>query len=437
VRRPASRPSARPDADELTVAIARLGAQGDGIARLGAQGDGISALPDGGTLYVPFALPGETVRVRARRGNRATAFDILTASPARIEPECPHFGACGGCALQHFRAAEALAWKVERLRDALARAGYPDAPLAEPVAVGSGTRRRADFALRRVDGAVRLGFHAAGEPALIVPLETCTVVAPPIAALIPKLRTLVARLRCLRRDGSAVVTLLAAGPDLLLRTDGTPDAADRDAMIRFAVDSNLTRLHAATGRAAPEPICLLRPATIRFAGTEVTPPPGGFLQPTEAGEAAIVAAVLAGLPARAGRIVEFHAGCGTLTLPLSQRGHVTAFEGDADAVAALRRAAGGHVALAQRDLARQPPEPRAIAKFDVAVLDPPYAGAPDLCAAIAASGVKRVIYVSCNPAALARDAASLHAAGYRLERATPIDQFTYAPHLEAVAAFAR
>ena len=189
----------------------------------------------------------------------------------------------------------------------------------------------------------------------------------------------------------------------------------------------------------------LRPATATFAGVAVSPPPGAFLQASAEGEAAIVAAVLAGLPERLpprARIAELFAGCGTLTFPLAACARVAAFEGDVAAVAALSDAAN-HAALAgrvearRRDLARQPLSSAELSAFSAVVLDPPHAGAAAQVAQIAASGVARVIYVSCNPAALARDAALLRNAGYRILSAQPIDQFLWSARLESVVVFAR
>lgn len=173
----------------------------------------------------------------------------------------------------------------------------------------------------------------------------------------------------------------------------------------------------------------------------VRPPPGAFLQASAAGEAAIRAAVLAGLPARLprrARIVELHAGIGSLTAALARHARVLAVDGDADAVAALRRAAGGmRVETLCRDLTRQPMQPAELAGAAAVVLDPPHAGAAAQMPALAAAGVARVIYVSCNPATLARDAAVLRGAGYRLLAATPVDQFVWSARLESVCVFGR
>jgi len=177
----------------------------------------------------------------------------------------------------------------------------------------------------------------------------------------------------------------------------------------------------------------------RIAGVELAPPPGAFLQASREGEGAIVAAVLAGLPARLGpraRLADLYAGLGTLAIPLAARGVVSAFEGEAAAAAALARA-HPRVRAARRDLARQPLLPAELKPFAAVVLDPPFGGAPEQVAQLARSAVRRVVYVSCNPAALARDAAVLAAAGFGVAAATPVDQFLWSAHLESVVVFAR
>jgi 23S rRNA (uracil1939-C5)-methyltransferase len=183
----------------------------------------------------------------------------------------------------------------------------------------------------------------------------------------------------------------------------------------------------------------------RLSGIQVEPPSGAFLQATAEGERAIVEAVLSALPTKLTgrtRVAELYAGCGTLTFALAGRVRVTAFEGDPAAFAALRRGVnqatlGARIEVAQRDLARQPLSAKELSAYAAVVLDPPHAGAAAQMAEIAASGVATVIYVSCNPGTLSRDARVLHAAGYRLAGATAIDQFLWSPRLESVCVFRR
>jgi len=410
------------------------------IAAIGAEGDGI-ARRDGRAVYVPGALPGERVLAEIA-GERATPQLWLAESRERVVPPCPHAGTCGGCALQHWAPAPYAAWKRDKLVLALARAGFPDAPVAALASTPPGVRRRADLAVRRGAGGITLGFHARGA-AQLVDLGTCTVLDPRLVALFAPLRALLQGLAALRREGSAVLNLLDTGPDLLLRTDGPLDAPGRVKLAAFATAHGLPRIAWARGEGVAETAAQLGPVGIAFAGVNVVPPPGAFLQPSAAGEAAIVAAVLAGLPARLPAravIADLYAGLGTLSLQLAARARVRAFEGEAGAVAALTGAANAaqaRVEAVRRDLTRQPlagPELRGLA---AAVLDPPFTGAAEQVALLARAAVPRIIYVSCNPAALQRDAAMLAQAGYRVLAAVPVDQFLWSPHLEAVVTFTR
>jgi 23S rRNA (uracil1939-C5)-methyltransferase len=417
------------------------------IERVGADGDGIATLADGAPLYLPGALPGEVVLARPTQARGEGWSGVVEAVPQpsaeREAAPCRHFGACGGCALQHWQDAGYRRWKTDLLRAALRRAGYESTP-APLAGTPRGSRRRMDLGLRRQDRAVVVGLHAPHGGSL-VDLRACVVLHPTLFALLAPLRTLLRGLSALRREGAAVVNLLESGPDLLLRLEAPPNNADRAQLAAFAAAHGLPRIACAAGNAPAETACLLRPATTRLAGIVVAPPPGAFLQATAEGESAIIEAMLAGLPEKLvpkARIAELYAGCGTLSFALARRARVAAFEGDAGAAACLQAAANaaglaGRIETTRRDLARQPLMAKELAPFAAVVLDPPHAGAAAQTAQIAASGVARVVYVSCNPAALARDAHMLRQAGYRLIATTPVDQFLWSARLESVSVFAR
>ncbi|OJW23394.1 MAG: hypothetical protein BGO51_15840 [Rhodospirillales bacterium 69-11] len=418
------------------------------ITALGAEADGLAQGPDGTRYFVPLTLPGETVHARPTApragGWGGVAETIRTPSPDRVTPPCIHFGTCGGCTLQHWRADPYLGWKTGQLETALRRAGYDTIPLQPPAASGPGKRRRMDLAIRRTAQGVVLGLHRL-RGAEVVDLSTCHVLAPPLVALLAPLRAVLAGLAGLRRQGSAIANLVDDGPDLLLRTDAPLTPADRQALAGFARAHGVPRITWAEGAGAPEPAAQLRPAAVTLSGVTVELPPNGFLQATATGEAAIVAAVLEGLPetlpGRA-RLIELYAGSGTLTFALAGRAAVIAWEGDPAAAMALRGAARrvgleGRITIGIRDLVRQPLQAKELAGAAAVVLDPPFDGAGPQLPAIAASGVRRVVYVSCNPAALGRDAAQLRMAGYALRGVRLIDQFVWSARVEAVVVFER
>jgi 23S rRNA (uracil1939-C5)-methyltransferase len=434
----ASRTSRRKPPEPAPVRIDRIGSEGDGIARL----------PDGTPLYLPFTLPGETVTARPLQsrgdGWHAIAETIADFSDARVEPPCRHFGSCGGCVLQHWLDADYRTWKSGLLSHALRQAGFSPPDPLQFVPGLPGERRRIDFAVRRAAGRIILGLHEQ-RSAEIVDIADCLVLHPTLMALMGPLRTLLHGLRAVRREASIVINLLDAGPDMLLRTDAAPTLEDRTALTEFARAHGLPRISHVMGHDTPETICLMRPPTTTLSGISVRPPPGVFLQATAEGERAIIEAVLRGMPAKITsktRVAELYAGCGTLTFALARVVRVAAFEGDAATLAALKQAVNqggmaGRVEAFQRDLSRQPLSAKELGAFAAVVLDPPHGGAAAQIGQIAAAGVPTVVYVSCNPATLSRDARMLLGAGYRLDAVTAIDQFLWSARLENVSVFRR
>jgi len=419
------------------------------VGRVGADGDGIAALADGVAVFIADSLPGEvfSTGTLTRRGQGWVAPEarLLAPSPDRQTPPCPHFGPCGGCTLQHWADAPYADWKAGQLRAALIRAGFADPPLGALARTPPAARRRIDLALQRDGERILVGLHQRRGRA-VVDMHACPILHPRLFALVGALRGVLPRIAGFRKAGSAVANLLDSGIDLLLRTDSPLQAEDRVRLTDLARAVGACRLswadeHGPRGGSGSEPACTLDSATTMLAGVTVAPPPAAFLQASREGEAAITAAVLAGLPAalpRKARIVELFAGCGTLTFALAERARVVAYEGDPAAHDTIRRAiAGRRIEAILRDLARQPLTAKDLAGAAAIVLDPPFGGALAQLPAVAASGVPRVIYVSCNPAALSRDARMLSQAGYAIAAATPIDQFLWSSNVESVTVFTR
>ena len=412
------------------------------VDRLGHDGDGLAATPTGDTVAIRDALPGELLVASGRPGQPLHLETLLSISPDRVAPICRHVPVCGGCSLQHLDRAAALRWKSARVASALASAGF-DPHLAAPLASPPRSRRRMDLAFMRDRGACLVGLHARASDQ-VVDLHECHILEPALFRLLAPLRLLLARLALTGRAGSIVANLLDDGPDLLLRSTAAPTSPDRAALASFATEHGVARIswqhEDRRRRTAPEPLATLRTPTIRLGAATVAPPPAAFLQATRAGEAAIIAEVLAGLDGLGprARVIELYAGIGTLTFPLSTRARVRAIDGDAPSIASLARAAGGmRIETTVRDLARAPLAVAELAGADAIVLDPPFAGAGAQMGLVAASGVPTIILVSCNPAALRREAAMLHSAGYALARAQAIDQFLFSAHVESVSTFRR
>ena len=403
------------------------------IARLGAQGDGVSDLPSG-QVFVPYALPGERVQADVR-GERARLIAVIDASPDRIAPVCRHFTHCGGCAVQHLRMPAYIAWKRDLVAAAFAARGI-DAPIGNVATVGPGARRRASFSARRTGRGVVLGFHEA-KGVELVDVQECPVTASAIVRALPGLRRLVEPLTSRRAPGRVVVTLAANGLDVAIEdVPGDPPLEVREFLAQQATTLKLARL-----TLAGDTLYQATVPAVRFGTANVVLPARSFMQAAPVAEAEMVRLVTQAV-GDAKRVVDLFSGMGTFTFPLAERAAVLAVDGDKAAIAALQNATKRTPGLKPietkvRDLFREPLSVKELQPFEAAVFDPPRAGGATQATALAASGVKTVAAVSCNPATLARDARILIDAGFKLERVTPIDQFLYSPHIEAVAVFRR
>lgn len=414
------------------------------VAKVGARGDGI-AMHEGRPVYLPFTAPGDRVRARlgAPRdaGRAGTVLEVLEPG-ARRAPVCPHFGICGGCALQHLAEDAYCAFKVDLVRSALGHRGLDIAAVEALRILPPATRRRARLALRRQKGGEpRIGFHAR-ESHEIADMRTCAVLHPRLVALVAPLRELAGVLLHARESGAATMTLLDSGVDLLLDLPRVPDLALLERLAAIAHAQGLARLSWRVGeKEAPTPAAERRPARVVLAGVPVEVPAESFLQASVEAEGVLTELVLAGV-GDAKRVADLYAGLGTFTFALATRAAVLAVDGSRAPIAALAAAAAraqlAHaVSTETRDLDARPLLADELRRFDAVVFDPPRAGAAVQAAALAASTVPRVVAVSCNPATFARDARLLVDGGYRLARVVPVDQFLWTPHVELVASFER
>lgn len=416
------------------------------VESIGAQGDGVATGPDG-RFYIPFAAPGDRLSITPGRkrgdGAEAAIDTVIEPSQDRTTPACRHFETCGGCALQHIAASRIAAEKKTMLTQALARRGLKDAPVGDTVTIPPGARRRVRFALHNGQ-APAFGFRRRNSR-FVMNMTECPVARPSIVALASPLRALIANIPALGASAEVSVTDCDSGLDVLLAPakPSEPSFDERQTLADFAERHDLARLSWDDG-GGPEPIAARRAATARFGDATVAMPAGAFLQPTAEGEAAIARLVVAGVEAAADQAkarADLFSGCGALSFPLSSGGPVHAFEGDAGMVDAIRRATrqdGSRSVTAHcRDLARDPLTVAELNRFDAVVFDPPRAGATAQSRELAMSAVPTIIAVSCNPATLARDLRTLVEGGYLIESVTPIDQFAWSPHIEAVAVLRR
>ncbi|MCG6111944.1 MAG: class I SAM-dependent RNA methyltransferase [Paracoccus sp.] len=398
------------------------------IERLGRKGDGVALSGDARAL-APLVLPGEVIEGEAE-GGRIAAPRIITPSPDRIRPLCAHYRACGGCSLMHATDAFTTAWKTQVVLTALAAQSIA-APVPQVHVSPPSSRRRAVLSGRRTKKGATVGFHGRASE-VIVDLAECHVLRPQIMAALPLLRRIVAAGASRAAELSLVVIHGPAGLDVAVRGGKPMEPALFATLAALAEEGDLARLdwdgQAITRRAPALPM----------GRAQVVPPPGAFLQATEQGQAALLAAVRAAL-AGATRVADLFAGCGTFALPLAERAAIHAVEGLAPPLAALDsawRATPGlnRITTEVRDLARRPLMPDELAHFDGIVIDPPRAGAEAQMRRLAATRVPAVAAVSCDPVSFAKDARILADAGYRIDRLWVVDQFRFSPHVEMVAA---
>jgi len=361
---------------------------------------------------------------------------------------CPLFTRCGGCSLLHLSDEAYAARKVGHVAKAFAAHGLaPD--IAPLVTVPLASRRRATFTAQAVGNRMVVGYQSPRSHEL-VDVTACPALAPPLQEALPAIRAVAEQAAWQQGRARITATLCHNGVDLALtrpapvqktvqkkkrhrreRERGTamppPLATDDPAVIRLAVDG--------------EPLMVREPPVVRFDGVDVPFPPGAFLQASLQGEAALQALVVAAAKG-VGTVLDAFCGLGTFAAPLSRHGRVTAVEADGGALAALAEGmahAQGRrpVETLKRDLMRFPLAPRELAGFDLAVFDPPRAGAQGLARSLAGSAVARVVAVSCAPDTLARDCAILAESGYKITQVTPVDQFVGTDHIEAVATMRR
>ena len=397
------------------------------IERLGHLGDGIAD----GPIFAARVLPGEVVDGELN-GDRIARPKIVTPSPDRVRPPCPHYKSCGGCALQHASDGFVEGWKADIVRQALAAQGI-DAPIRSVFTSEEKSRRRVTFSGRRLKSGPVVGFHAQGSDT-VTSVPNCILLNPALLAATKACEALVMTLGSRKAEIKFRATLSKAGIDLDVSGGRTPSDKDWASLAGLAETHDLARL-----TVEGEVIVVRRPPAQDFDDITVVPPPGAFLQATASGEATLRSAVFEAISG-ARRVADLFAGCGTFALPLARQCEVHAVEGDTALITALETGWRGGTGLKKvsteaRDLFRRPLLLDELTGFDAVVVDPPRAGAEALMSEIAASRVPVVAAVSCNPTTFARDARLLIDAGYKLEWIDVVDQFRWATHVELAACF--
>ncbi len=422
------------------------------VVALTHEGEGI--VREGKTVFIPGALPGETVRfVRSRRHRRhddGRLLEVLEPAATRVAPRCAHFGVCGGCALQHLSSEAQLALKQTELAESLerlARVAVPRwlEPLAGPV---WGYRRRARLGVKYVakKGKVVVGFRERSAP-YVADVQRCEVLSAPVGDWIAPLGQLIGTLGIREQLPQIEVAVADNATALVLRVLAPPSAADRERLRAFAMrhgarlylqPGGLETIEPLEGGEHAEP---LHYALGEF-GVKLEFRPSDFVQINGAINRALVARAVALLaPGPQDAVLDLYCGLGNFTLPLARAGaKVVGVEGEAALIERARtNAARNGIANVEFHVAdlSGPLDPQTAwlrGRYSHVLLDPPRVGAREVLAAVAALRPRRVLYVSCHPGSLARDLGVLvHEHGFVLEAAGVIDMFPHTAHVESMA----
>ncbi len=392
------------------------------ILRIAAKGDGVTAAG----RHVPLAAPGDTV---AEDGS-------LTAGPHHVDPPCRHFGKCGGCELQHCDEEVLARFVQERVVFAAQGQGLEPKSVAPPHLSPPRSRRRASLHAVNGGGRALLGFRESGSHRL-VDIRECHVLAPELFALVEPLRAYLSK-RKGKYAADIDLSLIDQGVDCAIRGIAIEGLDQTEDLLDFCRDHGLARLSLDQGYGM-ESFWEPEPVTVTLGGIPVAYPSGAFLQATRDGEAALVSAAREWL-AECDSVADLFAGLGTFAFALQGPERVLAAEAAQDAFLACRMAAGRlrkSVEAVHRDLFRNPLRAEELKAFDGVLLDPPRAGARSQIEQIAASGVARVVYISCNPSSWARDGKLLAEAGYELAELRPVGQFRWSTHVELASLFVK
>lgn len=395
----------------ITTTITSLGHKGEGVAEI-----------DGKKIFVPLTLPGERVEIEAD-GERGTLVGVISAAPNRIEPFCPHFGACGGCQLQHMDRPSYEAFKTGLVETPLQFAGI-DAKVERFIdAAGDGRRRATLHARAEGAGYMRLRSHQVHD------LDACPILVPGLAKAPDIARAVMQAVG--ESDVSFTATL--SGLDVVIRTEKKQARHDR-------VSPLVGRFKLARLSMNGEMVLQAQPPIVEMGKARVEIPMASFLQATAAAEAFLADYVVQAV-GKAKTVADLFCGVGPFALRLAEQRPVTAFDSDKAAIAALdkaRRFTKGirEVTAKARDLYRD-----ALTQFELpfeaVVLDPPRAGAEEQVKELAKSKVKTVVMVACDARTFARDAAILIGGGYAMSDLVAVDQFTQSTHIEIAATFRR
>ncbi len=412
------------------------------IEELGGRGDGI-VHEGGNVIYVSYSAPGDVVDIKLA-GQKGRIKHIHQKSQHRVDAVCPHFTKCGGCTLQHIETDYYRTWKEGLIKTALYNQGISDAVI-NPLEISPlGSRRRTTLqAICRSAGDVILGYAEKGSHNLI-DVEHCPILKPGIVKFIAAQRAFLAKILDKKQKMAVQITSGENGLDVVIEGKGDAGLKLRMDLAEFAEQNDLARvswLDRSLKNAYLETLAERRKPYVTFNGNKVFFPAGSFLQATVEGQNLLTKVMLDAIIG-ANRVVDLFAGCGTFSIAAAGITNIHAVENNEEMLTALKNSANMMTGIKQvstelRDLFLRPLLPHELNEFDVAIIDPPRAGAKHQMQEILNSDIKKLVMVSCNPVTFARDVQNLITAGFKMGPVTPVDQFLFSPHLEIISVFER
>jgi 23S rRNA (uracil1939-C5)-methyltransferase len=442
-----AQPRVRASRQPETATITDLSHEGRGIAHV-----------DGKTVFIDDALPGELVEWQRLKRNRnfdeGRLLRVIEPSSDRVEPRCIHFGMCGGCVLQHLSGEQQLQFKQKQLTDSLTRIGKvtPHEILPPLQADTWNYRRRARLAARWVPKKHRtvVGFRERSTP-YITDVQRCEVLQAPMDRLVAPLSELVTALSIRNRVPQIEVAVADNAVALVVRVLEPLTDADMQLLRGFGQEHSVQMFLQPGGYDTVAPMDEVAPLEYRLPSFDLTLQflPTDFVQVNGPLNLQMIDRAVALLaPAATDRVLDLFCGLGNFSLPLARRaGQVVGVEGEASLVERARANATRNglenarfftANLADEAIAAAQFSSPWAGKFDKVLLDPPRAGAKEVLPVVAKSGANTVLYISCHPGSLARDAGILvHEHGYELQAAGVMDMFPHTAHVESVALFVK
>jgi 23S rRNA (uracil1939-C5)-methyltransferase len=423
------------------------------IESLTHDGKGVAHL-DGKATFIHGSLPGERVRFvytgRQRKYDEGRVVEVLEASPERVEPRCSQFGICGGCSLQHQEHQAQITAKQQAMLDALKHIGKVEPAAVLPPLAGDspwGYRRKARLGVRYVPkkGGTLVGFRERGS-SFVADIDTCHILHPKVGELLPALSELIDGLSIRRQVPQIEVAMGDSVCVLIFRLLETPSEEDLRSLTEFGPRHGVVIYKQEGGPDTVQPL-MGAPADLFYQLPDFDLTlhflPNDFTQVNTGINRRMVSRAVEMLElADTDRVLDLFCGLGNFTLPLARRaGEVTGVEGDAGLVARAREnARRNHIGNTRFYTANlyEPleNEPWLLDRFNKALLDPPRSGAQEVLEHLPRLGIDRIVYVSCYPGTLARDAGILvHELGYRLLSAGVMDMFPHTAHVESIALF--